>query len=172
MVEKHLLSFLSWVPFFTAILCMILGFGCGTEISDTQPRNQSEQEILSVLTVYQEAKNERDMEKLMDLLHPAGEFSYACGIMVSKTELAEKLPAFWDELDNELLKTVPMAHECLNGDYYATGILRDPEISVTGSHANVKVWFTRPLWSSLLQFFTLVREKGQWRITRTWWGPS
>lgn len=172
MVGKFHPPFPPWVTFFLPVLSMIFWCGCGTQISDIQARNQTEREILSLLTVYQEAKNDRDMENLMVLLHPAGEFSYACGIMVSKAELAEMLPAFWAKLDNELLKTVPMAHECLNGDYYTTGILRDPEIIVSGNRANVKVWFTRPLWSSLLQFFNLVREEGNWRITRTWWGPS
>lgn len=161
-----------WPAFCLLVLCLIFWCGCGTPVSDIQPRNQSEREILSLLTLYQDAKNDRNMDGLMDLLHPAGEFSYGCGVMVSKAELAKNLPAFWAGLDKELLKTVPMAHECLNGDYYTTGILREPEIVVSGDRAHVTVWFTRPLWSSLLQFFNLTREEGTWRITRTWWGPS
>lgn len=172
MAGKFHPSYLLWGTILLPLLCMIFWFGCGTRISDIQPKNQSEKEILSVLIEYQNAKNERDIDRLLDLLHSTGEFTYACGIMVSKAELRENLPSFWAELDNERLKNVPMAHECLNGDYYTTGILRDPEIIVSGESANVKVWFTRPLWSSLLQFFSLVREDGRWRITRIWWGPS
>lgn len=147
-------------------------YACQTPLSDYQARIPEEKEIVRILIEFQDAKNNRDMDRLLPLLHPDGEFTYACGIMVSKTDLAAKLPGFWEGLDSQLLGTVPMAHECLNGDYYTKGVLKEPEITISADNAQVKVWFTRRWWSSLLLFATLVKADGRWQILRTWWGPS
>ena len=153
-------------------LTVLILSGCRTPVSEYRPRNSTEAAILSLLVDFQEAKNDRDIHRFLLLLHPDGQFTYACGVMVSKATLAAKLPDFWKGIDHKKLTTVPLAHECLNGDYYTSGILKDPEITVSGDRARVKVCFTRKWWSGMELFFHLVREGDRWRITRTWWGPT
>jgi len=85
---------------------------CDAFISEYVPENRDEREIISILIQYQDAKNQFDIEKLLSFLHDKGEFSFACGIMISKTELKEVLPVFWTRMRSEKLAVVPMAHEC------------------------------------------------------------
>ena len=155
-------------PLIRAVILLAALTACGPP----HTQNPDENDIWAVLTQFQAAKNNRDLHALLPLLHPGGEFSFACGVRVSKTELARKLPGFWAELDRRKLGLVPLSHECLNGDYYPSGQLKDPVIAISGNEAMARVWFTKRLWSSLLLFVSLEKEAAGWRITRTEWGPS
>ena len=158
---------------YSLILTAVAVFsGCDRSISEYRAGNEAEREIISVLTQYQDAKNQFDMEKLLFLLHDKGKFSFACGMMVSKSELKKVLPVFWAEMTSEKLGIVPMAHECLNGDYYKSGELKNPEIRIHNDTAKATVRFTKRFSSSLLLYFSMVRENDRWLITRTEWGPS
>lgn len=153
------------------LICLIV-LGCDTPISEYNPKTPEEAAIISVLIKYQKAKNEHAIKKLMPLLHDRGEFSYACGIMISKEELKARLPEFWERMRLDKLAVVPLAHECLNGDYYSSAVLKEPIVEVTGNTARARVWLTKRFSSSLLLFLNLVREDEQWLITHTEWGPS
>ncbi len=92
--------------------------------------------------------------------------------MLSKAELKERLPEFWEQMRFDKLAVVPLAHECLNGDYYSSAVLKEPIIEVTGNTDRARVWFTKRFSSSLLLFLSLAREEEKWLIPHTEWGPS
>jgi hypothetical protein len=56
---------------------------CDSSIEKYEPKNQDEKNI-SLLIQYQDAKNHFDIKRLLSLLHEKGEFSFQCGLMVSK----------------------------------------------------------------------------------------
>ncbi|WP_022669077.1 hypothetical protein [Desulfospira joergensenii] len=157
---------------FILLAACAMGLGCDTPISEYRPKAPVEKEILPILIEFQEARNHYDIKRLLPLLHDRGQFSFGCGIMVSKAELEKMLPEFWAKMRSEKLAVVPLAHECLNGDYYPSGVLKEPIIKINGNTAKARVWFTKRFSSSLLLFFNLVREDGKWVIIRTEWGPS
>lgn len=159
--------------FYSLIITAVVIFsGCDHSISEYRTENEDEREIISILIQYQDAKNKFDIKKLLSFLHDKGKFSFACGMMVSKAELKRVLPGFWAEMNSGKLGVVPMAHECLNGDYYKSGELKNPEIKINNNTAEATVRFTKRFSSSLLLYFSMVREKNHWMITRTEWGPS
>jgi hypothetical protein len=135
------------------------------------PDNEEEKEIISVLFQYQEAKNNFDLYRLLSFLHEKGEFSFACGLMISKNELQSVLPDFWADIQSKNKITVPYAHECLNGDYFESGELNNPKIKVNKETAEVSVLVTKG-FSRVILLFWLIRENNTWLITRTEWGRS
>ena len=64
-----------------------------------------------------------------------------------------------------------MVHECINGDYYKSGRLNNPQIEINGNKAEATVLFAKGL-SRVLQYFSLLRENNRWLITRAEWGQS
>ncbi|MCG8633951.1 MAG: nuclear transport factor 2 family protein [Desulfobacterales bacterium] len=150
----------------------ILFNGCDQPISEYSPAGPDEKEIISVLTRYQDAKNRHDLERVLSFLHDNGDYTFGCGIRVSKAELKSALPGFWAEMNSEKLAVVPLSHECLNGDYYRHGEFKNLELKVSKDTAKARVMFTQKFSSSLLLYFSLARENDQWLITRTEWGFS
>ena len=141
------------------------------QLTEYRPKSKLEGEIVDVLIEYQDAKNRFDLERLMSLLHEKGEFSFQCGLMVSKTRLRELLPGFWAGIKSGKSAAFPMVHECVNGDYYKSGTLSNPEIEVHKDTAEATVLFTKG-FSRVKQYFSMLREDNKWLITRTAWGES
>ena len=160
------------VSYFFIIFALSLFGACDSPIEKYKPLNQDEKEIILVLIQYQDAKNHFDLKRLLSLLHEDGEFSFQCGLMVSKAKLAEMLPGYWAELKSGNSEAISLVHECINGDSYKSGKLNNPHIEViNGSRAVATVLFTKG-FSRLLQYFSLRRENGRWLITYTEWGNS
>jgi hypothetical protein len=153
------------------LACLSSSVGCDTSIVEYQPKNPDEQEILSLLFEYQDAKNNLDIDRLLLCLHDNGDFTFACGLRVTKNELRKVLPAYWDKVQSGDKSVVPLAHECLNGDYFISGELNNPKISITENTAEARVLVTSG-FSRVLLFLSIVREDNQWFITRTEWGRS
>ena len=144
---------------------------CDTSITEYEPKNQDEKEIISVLFQYQDAKNHFDLKRLLSFLDDKGEFSFACGLMISKTKLKEELPDFWVDIRSKNKIAIPYAHECLNGDYFESGELNNPIIKINNETAEVSVLVTKG-FSRVTLTFSLLRKNKQWLITRTEWGRS
>jgi len=140
-------------------------------IEDYAPRGPAESEIIAVLGQYQEARNRFDLARLLPLLHEKGEFTFQCGMMVSKARLKDMLPGFWAELKAGNSAVIPLVHECINGDYFHTGRLNNPRIAIHGDEAQATVLFTKGVCRILLHV-TMRREDDRWLITRTEWGES
>jgi hypothetical protein len=145
--------------------------GCDSSIEKYEPKTEDEKEIISVLIQYQDAKNRFDLKRLLSFLHENGEFSFQCGLMVSKAKLEKMLPGFWTEITTGNPSVFPMVHECINGDYYKSGKLNNPQIEINGNKAEATVLFKKGL-SRVPQYFSMLRENDRWLITRTEWGPS
>jgi hypothetical protein len=144
---------------------------CDAPIEQYAPRSPDEKEILAVLIQYQDAKNRFDLERLVALLDNKGEFSFQCGMMVSKARLEAMLPGFWAALKSGDSAVIPLVHECINGDYYHTGRLNNPRIQVQDDTALATVLFSKGVCRVLL-YVTMRRANDGWLITRTEWGES
>lgn len=145
---------------------------CGdASITTYTPKNQDEGEIISLLIQYHDAKNRFDLEKLLSCLDDQGEFSFECGLMVSKTKLKNLLPIFWAELGSGNPAAIPLVHECINGNYYTSGELNNAEIEIKNGKAEVTVVFTKGVCR--VPFYLSMRQnKDRWLITRTEWGDG
>jgi hypothetical protein len=140
-------------------------------ISRYEPKNQDEREIISLLVHYQDARNDLDIDRFLSLLHDNGEFGFQCGRMVSKAVLKKELPLFWADIQSGNTTVIPIVHECINGDYYRTGQLANPHIEIVNETAVGTVLFTKGVCRVPL-YFTMSRDMGGWRITRTEWGDG
>jgi hypothetical protein len=85
--------------------------------------------------------------------------------------LKELLPGFWAELKSGNSAVIPLVHECINGDYYHTGRLNNPQIEIHQDRARATVLFAKGVCRILL-YVALQREDDRWLITRTEWGES
>ncbi|MBI9082270.1 MAG: nuclear transport factor 2 family protein [Desulfobacterales bacterium] len=159
------------LSFFSIILAMVLSSCCDTSIGKYEPKSQDEREIISLLNQYQDAKNHFDIERYLSLLHDKGEFTFECGRMVSKASLIKELPGFWTEIRTGNPAFIPMIHECINGDYYKSGELNNPRISINNHTAEATVLFIKGI-SRVLLYVSMIRENDRWLITRTEWGQS
>ena len=153
------------------VLPLCLACCCDAPIEQYAPHSQDEQAILEVLMQYQDARNRFDLEGLLPLLHDKGEFTFQCGMMVSKDKLKEMLPGFWAKLKSGDSAVIPLVHECINGDYYHTGRLNNPQVEIHYDQARATVLFTKGVCRVLL-YATMLREDDRWLITRTEWGES
>jgi hypothetical protein len=155
------------------ILSVCIAFviiSCGDiPMSEYQPKNQDEREIVSLLMKHQDAKNHFDIDKLLPLLHNEGKFSFECGRMISKRQLKTELPGFWADIKSGNTAIIPIVHECINGDYFKTGELNNPKIVIHSETARAAVLFTNGV-CRIEQYFSLVRENHKWLINRTEWG--
>ena len=155
---------------FSMAIALVIS-SCSDSITKYDPKNQDEREIISLLIQYQEAKNHFDIERLLSFLHEKGEFSFECGLMVSKTKVREALPDLWAEIRSGNQAAVPMVHECINGDYKKSGELNSPQIEINHDAAEVTVNYTSG-FCRLPQYFSMLRENDRWMITRTEWGQN
>jgi len=153
------------------ILVLLMVCSCDAPIAQYEPISPDEKEIVSVLIQYQDARNRFDLQRLLPLLHEKGEFTFQCGMMVSKRKLKEKLPGFWAELQSGDSAVIPLVHECINGDYYHTGRLNNPQIDIHEDKALATVLFTKGV-CRVLFYVAMRRENDRWLITRTEWGES
>jgi hypothetical protein len=156
---------------FLIIFTFSMMCGCDLPLEKYEPGSQDEHEIVSVLIGYQEARNRFDLERLLPLLHEKGEYSFQCGMMVSKSKLKKMLPGFWAEITSGNSAIIPLVHECINGDYYHTGKLNNPRIEIDNDKASATVLFTKGVCRVPL-YVALCRENDRWLITRTEWGDS
>jgi len=144
---------------------------CDAPLEQYTPRNSDEKQILAVLVQYQDAKNRLDLGSLLPLLDEKGEFTFQCGMMVSKARLEAMLPAFWAELKSGNTAVIPLVHECINGDYYTTGRLNNLGIAIHDDQARATVLFTKGV-CRVMFYVTMRRAGAGWLITRTEWGQS
>lgn len=144
---------------------------CDASISLYECKNKDEKEIISVLIQYQDAKNNFDIKKLLSLLHENGIFTFQCLRMVTKVVLEEELPDFWADIQSGNAAVFPIVHECINGDYYKSGELNNPQIEINYNTTEVTVLFKKGVCRVEL-YVSMLFENDRWLITRTEWGHS
>jgi len=150
-----------------------LTFGCDlpgdVQLTDYRPKNMVEGEIVTLLIEYQDAKNRLDLNRFLACLHEQGRFSFRGTAMVSKGRLRKSLTAFWKTLQSpNRLVLYPLSHEFVTGDYYLSGRLINPRISINGSSADVTVTFASGWWRQK-HFISMQRVDDRWMITLLDW---
>lgn len=153
------------------LVALLAAFACDAPLERYEAQSPSETAIVSVLIQYQEARNRFDLERLLPLLHDEGRFTFQCGMMISKKRLKDLLPGFWAALQAGDSSVIPIVHECINGDYYHSGRLNNPQIEIHDGRARATVLFTKGVCRVRL-YVALQREGDRWLITRTEWGES
>lgn len=156
---------------FLLLFTFVIVCSCDSPIEKYIPQDRDEKEILSVLIQYQDAKNRFDLDTFLSFLHENGEFSYQCGVMVSKAKLKKLLPGYWTEIMSGNSAAFSLVHECINGDSYKSGKLNNLQIEIRNDQAQVTALFTKG-FTRVLQYFSMTRENDRWLITRTEWGQS
>ncbi len=157
--------------FLLITIALAISCGCDSSIAIYESDNLHEKEIISILIQYQDAKNNFDIEKLLSLLHDKGIFTFQCGRMVTKAVLEEELPGFWADIQSGNAAVFPIVHECINGDYYKSGELNNPQIEINNNTAEVTVLFTKSVCRVQL-YLSMHHENDRWLIIRTEWGHS
>ena len=138
-------------------------------INEYQPKNQKETEIVALLKKFLEAKNQYDLDKYLSTLHEEGMFQFRGGIMISKKDVARRLPGFWKELNEGVGSIRLITHEEVTGDNFTDGRFVDPRITITGDTSETTVKFLGSWWLREDLYLSLVKENGQWLIKRLEW---
>ncbi len=154
---------------FVLVAIALIGMYSGTPIDRYLPKNDDEIQIIALLTVFNKAKTNHDLESYLACLDNGGIFMFGGSIMVSKQELKQRLPIFWANRESGYILTRPSSREELNGNFFA-GILYDPVITITHDRAKAMVTFVTPIirWRTKL-FLEFHKQNGSWLISRFEW---
>jgi len=151
------------------LLIFFLSAACSrTPLGEYQPRNQTEEEIKTVIVEYLDAKRRFDIVQYLAGLHNQGRFHFECGRIVSKAELGQLLPGFWAGMRSGDPTFYPINRECITGDYFDSGQYVDPRITMAGDRAEVTLTFTDGWWG-LEHYVSLIKENDCWVISRLDW---
>lgn len=152
------------------VLSLILACA-GPSLTEYTPANRQEQEIITLLLQYQEAKINCDLVSFLACLHENGQYHFGRGRMVSKEQLKKMLPEFWAGIKSGNRKHYPMNREMITGNYIITGRFYNPQITVNQKTAEVRVLFMKWGWR-LHHYISMVKENNQWRIARLDWDTN
>ncbi len=156
--------------FFPAVfVILLLTVSCSDiPLKEYECKNQEEKEILALLIEYEDARNTFDIDRYLATLHEQGTYHYACSVMVSKERLKNDLPEFWAKLrSGDLL--APMNRENMTGNYFLTGRLHNPEITIEQDTARITLMYSS--WGfRLIRYIHARRDDGRWLINRLDWG--
>ena len=158
-----------YVTIMLTLLIVSMPIACSQiSLSEYQTRNRAEEEIKTVLLEYLDAKQRFDIERYLACLHDRGRFHFECGRHLSKGELGQLLPGFWDDMRSGNPAFYPINRECITGDYFDTGRYVNPRMDVGDRIARVTLRFTVGWWG-LNHYVSLVREDKGWLISRLDW---
>ena len=162
MIRKETIIYMTLI-----ILCLNLSCS-GPSLTEYQPKNEEEKEIISLLIQYQDAKINCSLNQFLSCLHEKGEYHFGRGFMVSKNELEESLPSFWAGLKSGSRVVYPMNREMITGNYIITGRFYNPQIEFKQDAAEVIMTFMKWGWR-LRHYISMIKENDQWLITRLDW---
>ncbi len=151
------------------LMILLLVVSCSdAPLKEYECKNQEEKEILALLIEYEDARNNFDIDRYLATLHDQGKYHYACNVMVSKEALRKDLPEFWMKLrSGDLL--APMCRENMTGNYFLTGRLFNPEITIEQDAARIKLMYSS--WGfRIIRYIHVRRDEGRWLINRLDWG--
>ena len=156
-----------------SVLSLILVcIGCSrTDLADYQSDNRSEAEIKAVLLEHLKAKRQFDIERYLAGLHEDGRYHFECGRLLSKADIGDLLPKFWDHMQSGDPSFYPINRECITGDYFDYGRYVDPRMEISGESARVTLSFTVGWWSQE-HYVSLVKVNERWMINRLDWGMN
>lgn len=154
---------------FILVALTLIGMYSGTRIDNYHPKSDDEIQIITLVTAFNLAKTNHDLESYLACLDNGGIFMFGGSLMVSKQELKQRLPMFWANRESGYLLTRPSSREELNGNFFA-GILYDPVLTITQNRAKAVVTFVTPIirWHTKL-FLEFHKQNGAWLISRFEW---
>jgi hypothetical protein len=154
----------------TVLLSMaIYGMYSGTRIDKYISKDADEEQIITLLSKFNKASTEYNLEAYLDCLGDNGQFMFGGTIMVSKKELRKLLPLFWADRQKGFILSRPSSREELNGNFFK-GIFYDPIITIKNNNAEAVVTFVTPVirWKTKL-FLDLKKYHAAWKISRFEW---
>ena len=147
----------------------LTGMYSGTRIDKYRSKNDDEIQIIALLTAFNKAKTNHDLESYLACLNNGGIFMFGGSIMVPKDYLKKQLPMFWANREFGYIITRPSSREELNGNFF-DGILYDPVITINHDRAKAVVTFVTPIirWRTKL-FLEFHKQNEAWLISRFEW---
>ena len=151
------------------LVLALVGMFSGTRIDRYLSKNDDEAQIIALISAFNNAKTEYNLETYLACLSDHGTFMFGGSIMVSKKELSHLLPPFWADRQKGYILSRPIAREDLNGNFFE-GILYDPILTVENDQAQAVVTFVTPImrWKTKL-FLDFRKQNGLWQISRLEW---
>jgi hypothetical protein len=154
-----------WIAF---SICVAICACSNAPIEDYVVQNGEEAEIKALLIQYRDARKNFDLERYLGCLHDRGTYHHASRLMLSKKELSDSLPDFWDQLRRGDRSFFPMCRENLSGNYFVGFHLINPRIVINRNTAHVTVTYTNTGWR-LKHYISLIKENDRWLINRLDW---
>ena len=152
--------------FFIAFLIplIIIAFS-RTPITKYKPKNIDEYQITNLFIQYIHARNNRDVDEFLSTLDKDCEYMVDRDLIVSKKELKQMLPELWMQNDNnDMVFRSCMTWECINENYFKTGMLINPKFKISNISAEVRFQFSAGVFLDE-NFFQLAKENNTWLIT-------
>ena len=136
-----------------------------TPITKYKPKNDDEYAITNLFIKYIHARNNRDVEEFLSTLDEDCQYMVDRDLIVSKTELRGMLPELWMQNDNnnQIFRTC-MTWECINENYFKTGVLINPKFKILDISAEVRLQFSSGVFLDE-NFFQLTKVNNTWLIT-------
>ena len=136
-----------------------------TPITKYKPINDTEYAIKDLFIKYIHARNNRDVDQFLSTLDQACQYMVDKDLIVSKEELKGMLPDLWMQNDdNSKVFGSCMTWECVNENFYKTGMLINPKFTIIESHANVRFQFSSGVFLDE-NFFQLTKKNNAWLIS-------
>jgi len=145
------------------IFIIVIGFW-RTPITKYKPINDTEHAITDLFIKYINARNNRDVEQFLSTLDKNCQYMVDTDLIVSKENLKGMLPDLWMQNDdNSKVFGSCMTWECMNENFYKTGMLINPKFKILGDYADVRFQFVAGVFLDE-NFFQLKKENNTWAI--------
>jgi hypothetical protein len=161
MLEKSIYSI-----FIVILIALIFIAFWRIPVTKYKPKNDDEYAITNLFIKYIHARNDRDVDEFLSTLDNDCQYMVDRDRIVSKKELKEMLPELWMQNDdNGMVFGSCMTWECVDENYFKTGMLINPKFKISDLGAEVKFQFSAGVFLDE-NFFQLTKKNNTWRITR------
>lgn len=134
-------------------------------ITKYQPKNDAEHAITNLFIKYIHARNNRNVDQFLSTLDKDCQYMVDRDLIVSKKELKRMLPELWMQNDdNSMIFGSCMTWECVDENYFKTGMLINPKIRISDIYAEVRFQFSSGVFLDE-NFFQLTKKNSSWLIT-------
>ena len=135
-----------------------------TPITKYNPINDTEHAITDLFIKYINARNNRNVEQFLSTLDKNCQYMVDTDLIVPKEKLKGMLPDLWMQNDdNSKVFGSCMTWECMNENFYKTGMLINPKFEILGDYADVRFQFVAGFFLDE-NFFQLKKENNTWLI--------
>jgi hypothetical protein len=133
-----------WIGFL--ISAVVFTTSCDTSISEYEPKNEDEKQIISLLSTFVDAGNAGDLATIAVSFHDSGTYKSVRGAQITKNQIAETKPEWWTVSGNVRLA--------------------NPKMTVSKDRAKVVVTAKHGAHYKTTTVFTVVKENQRWLILK------